>query len=234
VSLDYLARLEQGRAGAPSPPVLVSLARALRLTHDEVAHLFRLAGHAEPRTGTINRHVGPGVQRLLDRLTDIPVMVIDASWQVVASNRLASVLIGDFSSSSGRDRNLAWRHFSGAPSRLVRSEEEELAADAEIVGDLRQALGRYPADEQLRALVDDLRATSARFAAAWEQHPVARRSAARKTFRHPEVGETTLDCDVLLVQGSDLRLVVYTAAADSNDAEALALLGTIRLQSFAG
>jgi transcriptional regulator with XRE-family HTH domain len=119
VSLDYLARLEQGRAGNPSPSVLASLARALRLTDDERAHLFRLAGHAKPSTGTINRHVGPGVQRLLDRLSDVPVMVIDASWQLVAANPLASALVGDFSGASGRERNLAWGHFTGAPSRLV-------------------------------------------------------------------------------------------------------------------
>src|SRR5205809_596480 len=82
------------------------------------------AGLAEPSTGTINRHVGPGVQRLLDRLSDVPVMVIDASWQVVAANPLASALVGDLSGASGRERNLAWRHFTGAPSRLVRSQEE--------------------------------------------------------------------------------------------------------------
>ena len=65
-----------------------------------------------------------------------------------------------------------------------------------------------------------------------EGHPVARRSANRKTFSHPEVGLITVDCDVLVAQGSDLRLVVYTAASGSSDAESLALLGAIGLQSF--
>jgi transcriptional regulator with XRE-family HTH domain len=35
LSVDYLVRLEQGRARNPSPQVLASLARALRLSMDE-------------------------------------------------------------------------------------------------------------------------------------------------------------------------------------------------------
>ncbi|MFL5909485.1 MAG: helix-turn-helix transcriptional regulator [Gaiellaceae bacterium] len=232
VSLDYLSRLEQGRADNPSPSVLASLARALRLTDEERDHLFRLAGHAVPSPGTIDRHIGPGVQRLLDRLADVPVMVVDASWQVIARNALATALLGDLSGAPARERNIAWRHFTGTPWRLVRTEREEQETDAEIVADLREALGRYPADEQLAALVGDLRATSARFAAAWEEHPVALRTASRKTFQHPEAGQITLDCDVLSVQGGDLRLVVYTAPPGSADAEALELLGAVGLQSF--
>ena len=232
VSLDYLSRLEQGRATSPSASVLASLARALRLTDEERAHLFRLAGHAEPSTGTINRHIGPSVQRLLDRLADVPVLVMDASGTVLAANDLAVALTGDFSGTSDRDRNLAWRHFTGGPSRIVRTKDEHAAASAQVVADLRDAFGRYPADEQLAALVDDLRATSARFAELWAQHPVAQRTASKKTISHPEVGLVTVDCDVLRVEGSDLRLVVYSAPPGSRDADALALLSAIGLQVF--
>src|SRR3954451_15354706 len=192
VSLDYLARLEQGRATHPSASVLASLARALRLTDGERTHLFRLAGHAEPSTGTINTHIGPGVHRLLDRLADVPVLVVDASWQVIAANDLANALIGDRSSRTGREANLAWRHFARMPSRLVRTEAETADADGEIVADLHDALGRYPADERLATLIDDLRRESPRFAELWGARPVARRVASRKTFAHPEVGPITL------------------------------------------
>src|SRR3954454_3345201 len=65
LSVDYLARLEQGRAAHPSPSVLGPLARALRLTDEERAHLHRVAGQADPRPGQMNRHVTPGVQRVL-------------------------------------------------------------------------------------------------------------------------------------------------------------------------
>ena len=232
VSVDYLARLEQGRAGHPSPSVLAALARALRLTDDERAHLFRVGGQAEPAAGRIDRHLTPGVQRVLDRLADVPVMVIDASWQVVAANPLATALVGDSSGRPARERNILWRHFTGEPTRLVRAPDEDAAMEVEAVADLHEAVGRHPDDEELRALVDDLRAVSPRFAELWEQRPVGGRAASRKTFRHPEVGLITLDCDVLTVRDSDLRLIVYTAAPGSPDAGALALLGAVGLQSF--
>jgi MmyB-like transcription regulator ligand binding domain len=79
---------------------------------------------------------------------------------------------------------------------------------------------------------DDLRRVSPRFAELWERRDVRRRIASRKTFDHPEIGTLTLDCDVLTVRGSDLRLVVYTAPPGSPDADALALLDAVGLQSF--
>jgi transcriptional regulator with XRE-family HTH domain len=232
VSLDYLARLEQGRAQSPSPSVLASLSRALRLTDDERAHLFRLAGHVEPGPGTINRHITPSLQRLLDRLTDVPVMVVDAAGEVVATNPLANSLMGDLSSASRRERTIPWRHFSGIPSRIERTPEEQAEAEEAMAADLHDALGRFPDDKYLNELIRDLLEVSTRFAELWEQRPIAHTPSRRKSFTHPEIGTITLDCDALAVQGSDLSVIVYTAPAGSPDAEALALLGAIGLQSF--
>jgi transcriptional regulator with XRE-family HTH domain len=232
LSVDYLARLEQGRAANPSPSVLAPLARALRLSDDERAHLFRVAGQAEPLAGQINRHITPGVQRILDRLADVPVVVMDAAWFVVAANPLAVALIGDATQLPARERNIAWRHFTGAPTRMARDAEEDARMEVEAIADLHEALGRHPADGPLRELIADLRAVSPRFAELWEQRPVAQRTASRKTIVHAEVGPVTLDCDVLTVRGSDLRLIVYTAAPGTPDANALALLATIGLQTF--
>jgi transcriptional regulator with XRE-family HTH domain len=234
VSADYLARLEQGRAHNPSVSVLAALARTLRLTHDERAHLFRVAGHVEPEAGRIDQHITPGVQRVLDRLADVPVMVVDATWEIVALNPPATALLGDLTAGTARDRNILWRHFTGEHSRLVRTEAETAASEAESVADLRAAAARYPEDDRLRRLIADLRAVSPRFDELWARTSVGRRASGRKAFEHPEVGLVTLDCDVLTVQDSDLRLVVYTAAPGSPDANALALLGAVGLQTFAG
>jgi transcriptional regulator with XRE-family HTH domain len=224
LSVDYLARLEQGRASNPSPSVLAPLARALRLSDDERAHLYRVAGQLTPTAGRIDRHLTPGVQRVLDRLADVPVMVLDAAWTIVAANPLAHALLG-----SEPGVNIARAHFTGAPSRVHHTEK---SFEAEVVADLHAAAGRFPDDERLHALIAELRGTSARFATLWEQRPVAERIADRKTVVHPEIGPITLDCDVLTVRDSELRIVVYTAAPGSPDAQSLALLGAVGLQTF--
>lgn len=233
VSADYLTRLEQGRATHPSPSVVDSLARALRLGADEREHLFRLAGQTPPGPGRMERHMTPGVQRIVDRLGDVPVMVVDAAWSLVTWNPLAAALIGDPSGRTGRDLNMLWGYFNGEPRRVVHEGRDAADFEHEAVADLHAALARYPEDPELVSLIADLRDISERFDVLWEARPAVVRSASRKTIRHPEVGDITLDCDVLLVHGTDLRLVVYTAVPDTPDAAALELIRVLGLQDLA-
>jgi transcriptional regulator with XRE-family HTH domain len=156
VSVDYVTRLEQGRASSPSVQVVTALARALRLSDDERRHLMLLAGQAEPGPGAMSVHLTPSVQRLLDRLTGTPVSVYDAAWTLLFWNPMWAALCGDPSGGHGRDRSLPWRLFTGGVGRIVHTPEQSVAFERAIVGDLRAATGRYPRDEQLRRLVADL------------------------------------------------------------------------------
>lgn len=256
ISMDYLIRLEQGRAVNPSSQVLASLARALRLTPDERDHLYRQGGHAPPSRRTLSAHITPGIQRMIDRLADTPVGVFDAAWTLITWNPAWSALMGDQSATSGRNRNLPWRHFTtpgtttpatAAPSpatpgpaasasasagafRMVRGPEATAEFERSMVADLRMAAGRYPDDTRVIGLINDLRRASPRFCELWSQHQVASRHQDRKTINHPEVGLLTLDCDVLTVEGSDLRIVMYTADPASEDASKLSLITAIGLQ----
>ena len=232
ISVDYLVRLEQGRATNPSTQVLAALSRALRLTIEERDHLYTVAGQAPPRRSSMLAHVSPSVQRLVDRLADLPVAVYDPAWTIITWNAAWAALMGDLSGVSGRDRNLIWRTFTGRSTRVRKTDAEVDDFETNAVADLRRAAGTYPDDAGLRQLVDELRQASPRFAKLWAERVVTSTGSNSKTIDHPEVGPITLDCDVLTVAGSDLRLVVYTAEPSSPDADRLRLVQVIGLQKL--
>jgi transcriptional regulator with XRE-family HTH domain len=232
ISVDYLIRIEQGRATSPSTQVLAALSRALRLTTEERDHLYTVAGQAPPRRSAITTHVPPSVQRLVDRLADLPVAVYDPAWTIITWNASWAGLMGDPSAFSARDRNLIWRTFTGQSSRVRKSDVEVDEFETSAVADLRRAAGAYPDDPGLRQLVDDLLQASPRFARVWAERVVSTTGSNSKTIIHPEVGAITLECDVLTVAGSDLRLVVYTAEPSSPDADRLRLVQVIGLQGL--
>lgn len=240
LSVDYVVRLEQGRSSAPSIQVLTSLSRALRLTDAERDHLFVLAGQAPPAPGKVSAYIPPGVQRLVDQLAGAPLSVHDAAWNMVSWNPLWAALLGDPSVVFGRRRNVVWRHFAGpeedAPptrfGRVVQTPEQVDRFMRAMVTDLRTSAARYPRDADLRAFIQDLRSVSDQFAELWDARVTGFHESDRKTIEHPELGWITLDCDVLTVPGSDLRIVVYTAAPGSEAAEKLRLLSVVGLQSL--
>jgi transcriptional regulator with XRE-family HTH domain len=234
ISVDYITRLEQGRASNPSAQVVEALARALRLSQAERAHLFRLAGLVPPGPETVPGYITPSVQRLLDRLTGTPVAVYDASWTLLMANQPYAALMGDPSGWRGNERNGVWRHFVGPGSRARYTPESLRAYEAARVSDLRTATARYPADQRLGQLVAELRANSTRFAELWDSGAVGRYGPSRKTIDHPQVGPVMLDCDVLTVEGSDLRIMIYTAEPGTEDAERLALLTVLGTQALVG
>ncbi|MEU8274783.1 helix-turn-helix transcriptional regulator [Microbispora bryophytorum] len=234
ISVDYVTRLEQGRATNPSDQVVESLARALRLSDDERAHLFRLGGLQPPGPGTVPVHLTPSVQRMLDRLTGTPVAVFDATWTLLQANPPYAALMGDPSGWRGHERNGVWRNFLGLSVRVRHTPQSRRDLQAALVADLRAATARYPADQRLKRLVADLLARSDRFARLWESGIAGHHQAARKTIDHPRVGAVTLDCDVLTVAGSDLRVMVYTAEPGTQDAGRLELITVLGTQALAG
>lgn len=231
VSPDYVKRLEQDR-GHPTSDMVRALARALRVTRDEHDMLLRLAGHSEVVThDRVNRHVTPGLLRLTDRLTDVPLAVYDAGWTLLTANELWAAVFGDFRLAVGRDRNVIWQYFTGRDPGITHQDPD--AHERALVADLRRATENYPHDPELAELTTVLAKVSERFAQLWSQPDVIRHAGQRKTVRDTAVGDVTMDCDVLTVHDADLHVVVFTAAATSEDAEKLVTLGVLGLQKFA-
>ncbi|UOX85043.1 helix-turn-helix transcriptional regulator [Amycolatopsis sp. FBCC-B4732] len=226
ISTEYYVRLEQGRAPRPSGEVLAGIAEALRLTGAEAEHLHVLAGTAPIRSGHHRRAVRPSILALLQRLPQTAAFVVSATFEVLAWNDLAAALMADFAAVPPEERNLARKAFLAPAGSLYRvSDTAEFRLN--VVMELRATLARYPADPAVRGLVDELRAGSADFARLWERHDVHAAPVLTKTFRHPAVGEVTVDCDSLTLPGDDQHLVLYTAPPGSRSAEALAFLEVV-------
>lgn len=232
LSVDYITRLEQGRAEHPSASVLGSLARALRLTDQERDHLFRVGGVAVPTKTMVPRHVTPGVQHIVDRLGEIPVSVFSAAWDSIMANDLWGTLFGDIPR-SGRASNLVWRHFTGAPSLVTFSDGHEADYERDLVADVHVAAARYPDDAALASLISELRDSSPRFEELWDAAAFGQHRESRKTVHNALVGPISFDCDVLTVPGSDLKIVVYTVIPGSEDAAKLDLLRVSAVRAFA-
>ncbi|MGM7665701.1 helix-turn-helix domain-containing protein [Microbacterium sp. A93] len=230
VSVDYLVRLEQGRATNPSPQLLGALARALQLTVDERDHLYRLAGAAVPNLASVPMHIGPSVQRIVERLGSLPVAIYSAAQDLLWSSPLWAALFGDPTLHTGDEANLVWRVFVSHDVLVTHDggEEKFLAA---IVADLRAVTGRYPDDLRLRGLIERLRAASDSFAELWARADVAKQHSSHKVVHSALVGDITVDCDILSIPDSgDLRIVVYTTEPGSEDEQKLNLLRVIGLQ----
>ena len=232
MSVEYLVRLEQGRARHPSPQLLSALARALRLTDEERDHLYRVGGAAVPPRGLVPQHIPPGMQRMIDRLADVPLGVHSASWDLLWWNPLWAALTGDPSDRRGLERNVAWRHFTDRPGVIDFDEQHAEEFSDDLAADLREASGRYPHDPGLATLIARLRKESADFDRRWSKAHVARHRSSTKTATSTAVGPITIDCDVLTAPGSDLRLVIYTAAPGTEDASKLSLLSVAGVQTF--
>ncbi|HTD50886.1 MAG TPA: helix-turn-helix transcriptional regulator [Acidimicrobiia bacterium] len=234
ISVDYLTRLEQGRATSPSVQVVEALARALRVSDAERDLIFRLAGHATPGHDVVSSRITPSVQRLLDRLANTPVAVFDATWTLIVANAPYDALMGQTTSWRGIERNSVWRHLVGPGSRAVQTREEQTELETRLVADLRLTAARYPADQRLKQLIRDLAAQSPRFVKLWESGVLEPHQdvGRHKVIDHPDVGHITVDCDTLIVAADDLRIMIYTAEPDTEDADRLALAIVLGTQSL--
>ncbi|MGW6622912.1 helix-turn-helix transcriptional regulator [Nocardia sp. NPDC055002] len=234
VSVDYIVRLEQGRGPKPSEQVLGALTRALRLTDVDRDLVFRLAGSEPPQAGRIPMVIRPSVLRLLDRLADLPVLVLSAKSDVLAWNPLSAALLGDFSAIPVAQRNIMWQRFLGTGmGRVVMTPEEADSNAAACVGCLRAVKATYPDDPGLTRLLTEIRTGSPEFESLWQAGRSSAMHSLTKTIAHPHLGALTLDCDAMHVPDTDQTIIIYSAAPHTHTATALDLLRVTGLESFA-
>jgi hypothetical protein len=228
LSVDYYIRLEQGRGPRPSRQVLSALSRALVLSADERAYMFRVGGEEpSPAAGGPARSVPDGILHLLDLMPFTPAYVVSARYDILAWNQLAVHFIGDLSSIPAADRNMIRWMFDRPADDVAWSDADAMAFTRSVVADLRAAYAKYPGNRDVSALVTELLALSPPFASMWASQEVSERHPMRKRFSHPLVGPLDFVCQVLHIDDTDQRLIVYVAAPESPTALAFRRLASV-------
>ncbi|MDQ0604775.1 transcriptional regulator with XRE-family HTH domain [Streptomyces canus] len=228
VSVDYYVRLERGHLAGASEEVLDALSNALQLDEAERAHLYDLARAVARRPfRRTKRTRGPlpdSVLRVLDSMTDSPAFIRNGRLDILAINHLGRALYAPlFTDDAPRPINVARFQFLDPHGRDFFPDWEQSVNTT--VSLLRTEAGRAPGDSDLTGLIGELVTRSEEFRTAWAKHNVRLHHTGRKSFRHPAVGEITLDFDAMeLPAQPGLTLTAYSAAPHTPAYDALQLL----------
>jgi hypothetical protein len=210
--------------------VLDRIARALMLTDVEREHLF-LLGLGRPPEVRYRRDevVTPRLQRVLDALQPSPALIRTATWDVVAWNRAATVMLTDYGSLPPGQRNILRFIFLDPRVRAAQDDWESVARF--VVSAFRVDAARAGAAADVEPLVDELCRLSPEFKALWRDHEVRSHGEGVKHMRHPVLGPIAFEYSAFAVDGRpDLTMVVYIPATP-DDAEKIESLTAGRVLS---
>lgn len=222
ISSDYYLRLEQGRDRNPSHQVLESLARVLQLDPDGTDYLMSLAGSRPMRRRRARREIVPtSTLQLLDALAQ-PAAILGRYTDVLAANRLATALSPNFRVGANTLRTL---FLDPAEQALYPDWERNTAR---LVSVFRKSVGTDIDDPRIVELVGELSLSSERFRQLWARRDVSPPQSFPLRFRHPQVGELTLNLEKFVIAQTEGQLLtVFHAEPGTESAEKLALLATL-------
>ncbi|MEV4759669.1 transcriptional regulator [Micromonospora sp. NPDC049559] len=198
--------------------------------YGEVRWSARLArpGRTSPRPAAPER-VRPAVQALVDGVANQAAIIVGRRTDVLAGNRLGYALWGlpAPDGTAGQPRpNLARITFLDPAARDLFPDWEAQAR--EIAAYLRHAAAQYPDDRELHELVGELSVRSPDFVRIWSEHPVSDCPHSVREYRHPQVGSTVLNEEVVRLTDEPGARIIFSGAEDgTRSADRLRLLGTV-------
>lgn len=227
VSVDYYAKLEQGRVGNISEQVLVAIEDALRLDELERKHLRSLlsADSVHPHRPASPVKARPAALAMINALDPVPAVICGPYLEVLGINHAGKALFDDFDAMPIRERNMARWMFLNPRAKQVYPDWASIAAQNVAV--LRAAAVSGVCNARLVELVGELSLASPEFARFWADYRLSEHTHGTKRFFHEAVGEMQLNYEALPLPGDQGQTVmVYTADKGSPSEEKLALLSS--------
>ena len=209
VGVSWYTWLEQGRPINASWQVLDAVARALRLDGAERWHLYRLAEAMPVRSLGAAAAVPDAVRDVLRSLDPLPAVLINARFDIVATNDAHEEMFWDWHSLPCVHKNLLWCAVTEPRAReLFVNYDQEIP---HLVARLRAAYAQHLGDPEWEEDIRRLAGLSAEFAELWARHEVAGPALRTLRFRHPGAGAMTFTRTELDVAAApDLRIAVYS------------------------
>ena len=207
IGIDWYIRLEQGRSVNPSVTTIDALARALRLSKVEQAHLKALTRSADRRA--FKPETAPASLRRMINVMRQPAYVTGRRWDLLAWNAAAKDIFA-FDRLAEADRNVL-------VSMLTRPEARRLFGAAwadeakRMVAQFRATHDLWADDPAFRDLLQRLRRECPEFALWWKAYDIRAAAAGEKRLHHPKKG--LLRFEHASFQSNDdpaLKVVIYT------------------------
>lgn len=210
IGITWYTWLEQGRPIRVSTQVIESLSRVLLLDRQERIHLYLLAN--QPLPADIPEYQGavsPILQHVLNSLILSPSLVTDQRFNVIAWNKAAISILGDFSKMNARERNIVWAMFTDNRFKHLLVNWEVHAKG--LLGRFRSDCGQYIEDFWIASFIDELKQQSTEFNLWWPLHEIQSGSEVYKQINHPAAG--ILDFEVSnfdIADNSGLKMIIHT------------------------
>jgi hypothetical protein len=193
-----------------SVTVLEALAKALRLSPAERAHLIRL-GRGEPAPPLPPRRetVSPALTRLVDSLSPKPAYILGRRWDFLTYNRAAAAVFRELDGIPPAKRNQVWLVFMHPAWRALYPDWE--IAARRLLARFRVAHAEHVGDPAFDSLVQRLLDGSPEFREWWPRHEVLGSGEGRKDIEHPVAGRLAFEHAVFLhAEATEQRLVLYS------------------------
>lgn len=211
IGVDWYIRLEQGRTVSPSVTTIDALARALRLSKAEHAHLRALARDADRRAFS-RESVPEAIRRLVESLNQ-PAYVTGRRWDILLWNAVADEIFA-FGRLAEQDRNILICMLTNPHTRRLfgngwADEAKRMVAQFRATHDL------WAGDRAFIELLGRLRQGCPEFADWWEAHDIKSVAGGQKLLNHPKKGP--LRFEHASFQANDdpaLKLIIYTPARE--------------------
>ncbi|PKK87731.1 MAG: hypothetical protein CVV64_21660 [Candidatus Wallbacteria bacterium HGW-Wallbacteria-1] len=155
---------------------------------------------------------------MLDNLTHCPALITDQRWNVIAWNKAACTIFGDFDSMNDRDRNIVWAMFTDCKYKELFVDWERHAKG--MVGRFRSTSGKYIEDFWFAQFIEELKTRSPEFDLWWSLHEIQNNGEQYKQLNHPQVGQLDFEISNFdVADHSNLKMAVHVPMPGTETAE---------------